>query len=139
MTEAEWFAWDDPRSFLQTLTYLIGRPGLTIFSERKLRLFAIACCRRVRGHCTDTRTQAAIQAAEAFADAKTNTERQQIRFARKTVLNDGWWHTTEGRLAGAVLSPTVVVARIVVAWSCDEGRRCQDDQVYQVSRSGPAK
>jgi len=60
MTEAEWLACNHPAPMLKFL-------GRTV-SQRKLRLFAVACCRRVL-HCFgQERSREAIDVAERFAD-----------------------------------------------------------------------
>ncbi len=62
MTETEWLAATDPDAMLSALTAARKIP------ERKLRLFAAACCRRVWGLLDDTRSQRAVQMAESYAD-----------------------------------------------------------------------
>lgn len=85
MTEAEWLASTSPSVMLAFLT----RPNSTVrgvaaynaskptrISDRKMRLFACACCRQVWEQLTDKRSQRAVEVAERFADGKaTNHER----------------------------------------------------------------
>jgi hypothetical protein len=60
MTEHEWQDRTDPTPLL---VFLRGKA-----SERKLRLFAVACCRRVGRLMTDGRSRRAVEVAERYAD-----------------------------------------------------------------------
>jgi hypothetical protein len=60
MTEAEWLAATDPTPMLE---FLRGKA-----SDRKLRLFAVACCRRIWGLCPEATSRTSIEVAELFAD-----------------------------------------------------------------------
>jgi hypothetical protein len=60
MTEAEWNSCADPEPMLE---FLRGRAG-----DRKLRLFAAACCRRIWSLLPAQRSRRAVEAVEAFAD-----------------------------------------------------------------------
>jgi hypothetical protein len=60
MTEAEWLRCQEPGPMLAPLRVSDG--------WRKLRLFKVACCRRVWPLLVDPRSRAAVEAAERFAD-----------------------------------------------------------------------
>jgi hypothetical protein len=74
VTEAEWLACTDPDPMLE---YLRGRA-----SQRKLRLFAVACCRRVERLFGDKRTRRAVEIAERYADGVATTK--EVADARRT-------------------------------------------------------
>ena len=60
MTEAEWLACDNPAPMLEFLRRKA--------SDRKLRLFAVACCRRVWSSLEHEEFRDAVRKAEFFAD-----------------------------------------------------------------------
>src|SRR5262245_57338200 len=60
VTEAEWLSAIEPESMLLALR---GKA-----SNRKLRLFAVACCRRIAPLFTDERSRAVLKVAENYAD-----------------------------------------------------------------------
>jgi hypothetical protein len=61
MTEAEWLTSTDPESMLSY--HLRG-----VTSDRRLRLFAVACCRRIWHLFSDPRSRTAVEVAEKYAD-----------------------------------------------------------------------
>src|SRR5215472_8133458 len=67
MTEADWLTCGDPMTMLDALR---GRA-----SERKLRLFAVACCRSIWHLLADERSRTAVAAAEDYADGRTGRDR----------------------------------------------------------------
>ena len=60
MTEAEWLACTDPEPML---AFLRGK-----VRDRKLRLFAVACCQQLMPWNTNRRVQEALARAERYAD-----------------------------------------------------------------------
>lgn len=60
MTEDEWKSSTDP---VKMLDFLRGKA-----SDRRLRLFGVACCRRPWHLVTDERSRRAVEAAEQYAD-----------------------------------------------------------------------
>jgi len=56
---------ENPSSLLEALR--------GVAASRKLRLFAVACCRRIESHLSDD-CRAALQVAEAFANGLVNDE-----------------------------------------------------------------
>ena len=66
MTEAEWLACSDPKRMLALLNGKV--------SGRKLRLFAVACCRRKWHLLEDVKSRAAVAVAEAYADGMASDE-----------------------------------------------------------------
>ena len=66
MTEAEWLACDDPHGPMFLVLDGLVHDGRA--SGRKLRLLAVACCRRICPEPSDERSRTAVEVAERFAD-----------------------------------------------------------------------
>jgi hypothetical protein len=74
MTEADWLACEDLRALLD---FYAAKA-----SQRKLRLFAAACCRRVWPLLTDRWSREAVETAEGFADGAA--DKHDFAVARET-------------------------------------------------------
>jgi hypothetical protein len=66
MTEAEWLAANDPTPLLE---FLRGK-----VSDRKLRLFAVACCRKVWHLLLGEQSRHAAEVTERFADGEASEQ-----------------------------------------------------------------
>jgi hypothetical protein len=81
MTEAEWRESADPEAMLK---HLKGRVG-----ERKLRLFACACCRRVAHLFHDERSRTTVEIIERYADGDATEQGLMARrIGTQSLLNE---------------------------------------------------
>ena len=124
MTEAEWLACDDPARMLEWLhslgaADLAGRPRTNAPSDRKLRLFACACCRHsdvLLPEPTDERDVLVVETAEAWADSGIEPD----TLPRVYCFGAGWcvyrdaasaareWARNSGRGDGAIPKPELM-------------------------------
>jgi hypothetical protein len=77
MTEQEWRTGNNPTPMLEFVRHTA--------SERKLRLFAVACCRRVWGSFPDEGSRRAVEVAEQYADGATH--KKALAAARSTAAD----------------------------------------------------
>jgi hypothetical protein len=91
MTEEEWLTGTDPRPMIG---YLRGR-----LSDRKARLFAVACCRLVSHLFSEDSYKDAVEVAERFADGLASDDDrsdtwgsvdEQISLSERE-RNASWW------------------------------------------------
>jgi hypothetical protein len=96
MNEAEWLAANDPKAMLAFL----GKRA----TDRKLRLFGIACCRRRWAKLPDE-FRAAVEVAERFADGEVT--KKVLGAAKKQA----------GTALAAVARPPEIYSACGAAWS----------------------
>ena len=142
MTEAEWQNASEPHSMV---AFLRDRA-----SDRKLRLFACACCRRIWHILSDERSRKAIDVAERYADGlvpkktlKAARRRTfQVRSKRPNIIGQDYqWGPAyaEGATDGLTLGPhesavdTADHAAIALAYGDTQGS--ERDERFQASRN----
>jgi hypothetical protein len=76
MTEEDWLACTDPTPMLE---FLRGKA-----SDRKFRLFAVACCRSII-HLADERCRSALAVADQFVDGLASE--QALEYARRSAYD----------------------------------------------------
>ena len=77
MDEREWLVSENPAAMMQHLHGCVGPGGQTAgapYWNRKLRLWACACCRQVWNLLTDPRSRRAVEVAERYADGLAGNE-----------------------------------------------------------------
>src|SRR5262245_26606537 len=120
MTEAEWLACADPMPLLEFVR--------TKASERKLRLFVCACCRRLWHHLTDRHSRKALAIAERYADGEATADKLRFAWgdARRTaqVAYRQDRQTAEATAAWAV-SLACEAALVTASGAVDLAARCE--------------
>jgi hypothetical protein len=106
MTEAEWLAATAPWAMLEFLE------GTGRGPDRKLRLFAAACCRRIWRLVTDARSRRAVEAAEAYADARIDGRQLQSAAEAASAATAGPYDDSPHGQQGAHLH-----ARMAAMWA----------------------
>jgi hypothetical protein len=111
MNETAWLGGSDPLAMLDELGDRI--------SDRKLRLFAVACVRRVQSLVTDSRSLQALDLAEQFAQglASDDDRAQAENLARYASYDNSFFHV-----------PALVAVMHTLAWDIRTGRNAPDTQ-----------
>jgi hypothetical protein len=104
MTEAEWWACPDPDPML---LFLRGRA-----SDRKLRLFASACARRIWDIMEDERSRLVVELVEQTADGLANSA--LLRVAQRE--NDAFCQTLLARTAPHIAARMANAVAAGAAW-----------------------
>jgi hypothetical protein len=113
MTEAEWLACTNSGPMLD---FLQGKA-----SERKLRLFAVACCRQVWGLLSYPESRQAVEVAERLADGQATEADRWPAYgdATNTVYAIGHGPPNPPARLSACAAAEAVAKRLVAAYSKD--------------------
>lgn len=106
MSETDWLRSRDPATMLD---FLADRA-----SERKLRLFAVACCYRVKKHAGDDAVRGAIEASERYADGFMSYE--DFTAVQKTLRRSHPLMLDSAIAAARSCSQQALTAASIAAW-----------------------
>jgi hypothetical protein len=116
MTEAEWTSCREPEKML-TFLRESGR-----VSERKLRLFGVAVCRRIWPLLTDPRSRKALDLAEQWAEGRATEEGLAAAHDDATAAaNDGYWQARSPGTYAENLATRATLAAAQAVCSVVEG------------------
>jgi hypothetical protein len=103
MTQVQWQTCRNPEAMLNYLTDKA--------SPRKLRLYAVGCCRRIWNHLRDDRCRHAVETAQRFADGQAAAE--DLSAAERIVAS-------VARVWGDIGSPLARATTAIggAAWAC---------------------
>jgi hypothetical protein len=110
MTEQEWLQATDPKPMLE---FLKGK-----VSDRKLRLFACACCRQVWDRLVEQASRRAVTTAEDFADGLASDD--ELEEAR---LRAGWAEKWSGQPDAADAAAWAASQETGILWVITTARR----------------
>lgn len=137
MTEQEWLACTDPQPMLE---FVRGK-----VSDRKLRLFACACCRSVWHILADERSRSGLEAAEYYADSLGSlAEQREVRAGCMRAMEDASGDSESAALGHAkwyAATAVVCCTEIPLAWdsardACQEARQAQSCYLFEVVNQG---
>jgi hypothetical protein len=127
MTEQDWLQATDPRPMLE---FLRGK-----VSDRKLRLFAVACCRRALHLFRDKRVKMALDVVERYADGSASEEEVTAIHSKMMSLYVWRWSQAfiaEGppgwRIVGSILRGTVTPITHLIDEIADMVRASSNDR-----------
>src|SRR5690348_14620391 len=111
MTEHDWLTSSD---LDEMLDFAQGR-----VSERKLRLFACACCRRIWPLLEDPRSRAMVELAERFADGRASAAERDAACAEA-------WKAVQQATSDDPEHALAAWCATTAAWCCgrEQARHC---------------
>jgi hypothetical protein len=118
MTEDEWLACEDP---FEMWTFLLRNQA----TDRKLRLFAVACCRRLFHLPADDRNRNAVEVAEQYADGR----------ATYNELMKGRASIGTSDLSVVLAHAASPIAAHAAEWGIRGARLAADERVERVTQS----
>jgi hypothetical protein len=83
MTEEEWWACAEPGPMLR---FLKGKA-----TDRKARLFAVACCRRIWCLLEDERSRVAVEASERYCEGSASGAELHTAWTRAEEVTGAFW------------------------------------------------
>jgi len=109
MTEAEWLASNDPRAMIWGLRDLLNLRSKR--KARKLRLFGVACCNRIRHLLELPGASRAVDLAEQYTDGQVSEEEMLAASELVAHMHSGVWDAYQAARKASSKSPTYTFRR----------------------------